>query len=363
MPANRGKGGRPTNRPGLKVIRRAGSSSLYIVGSVKGTRVRETAGTDDPALAEEARAAREAELYRAAVYGAREAVTFVDATISYIENGEHSRSTLKNVERISQYLGKDLITGKIDQNVVDRAARALCPGSSPATVHRQIITPVKAILNHAARRGWCDPPRFERVKPAGKRTDWLTPAEGEALIAAASDLMRPLLIFLLGTGARVGEAVALSWEDVDLQHGRATLRQTKNGDDRILDLCPRVVANMALITGDRTGAVFRYHGEKTYRKTASATQVAYGGQISKAFATALRRAGISRKITPHHLRHTWATWHYAAHRDLMRLRDDGGWRTVAMCERYAKLAPAGTAAELSESWDKGFDIRRKSEVA
>ncbi len=44
--------------------------------------------------------------------------------------------------------------------------------------------------------------------------------------------------------------------DVNLADGRALLRETKNGADRMADLCPRVVAALAGLPG-RIGRVFR----------------------------------------------------------------------------------------------------------
>lgn len=55
-------------------------------------------------------------------------------------------------------------------------------------------------------------------------------------------------------------------------------------------------------------------------------------------------------FTPHDLRHTWATWHHVLHRDLLRLRDDGDWASVAQVETYAHLAPAGLAGEIEAFW-------------
>ena len=46
-------------------------------------------------------------------------------------------------------------------------------------------------------------------------------------------------------------------------------------------------------------------------------------------------------FTPDHLRHTWASWHYAIHKDLLRLKVDGGWAKVDMVERYAHVVPVG----------------------
>ncbi|WP_264787539.1 tyrosine-type recombinase/integrase [Gluconobacter roseus] len=41
-------------------------------------------------------------------------------------------------------------------------------------------------------------------------------------------------------------------------------------------------------------------------------------------------------ITPHDLRHTWATWHYCLHKDLLRLKDEGDWSTINIVARYTK---------------------------
>jgi integrase len=66
-----------------------------------------------------------------------------------------------------------------------------------------------------------------------------------------------------------------------------------------------------------------------------------GGQIKTAWHGALRRAGLDPDLTPHDLRHTWATWHYAVHRDLLLLKVEGGWSSVTLVERYAHLMPQG----------------------
>jgi hypothetical protein len=52
----------------LKLVKRTGSSAYWITGTVRGSRIRESTGTDDPKLAEEARAAREAESFRGAIH-------------------------------------------------------------------------------------------------------------------------------------------------------------------------------------------------------------------------------------------------------------------------------------------------------
>ena len=69
---------------------------------------------------------------------------------------------------------------------------------------------------------------------------------------------------------------------------------------------------------------------------------------TKAFKAALSRAGIE-DFKWHDLRHTFATWHRQAGTPTHELQRLGGWKTGAMVERYAHIAPEalqGAAARL-----------------
>lgn len=331
----------------LSLTRRGTKGAWQIVGTVAGQRIRQSARTADRRLAEEARAELEANLYRGAVFGARAIVTWDHAANSYVDAAPRSASEHARLLRLHDHLtGKRL--SDITQATIDRVIQARCrPDAKPATKLREVITPIRAVLAHAARRQWCDLPAFEAPKGASgvKRTRWLTPAEVERLAAAAAKHLAPLILFLIGTGARLSEALALDWADVDLAHGRTLLRDTKQGRDRVAELPPRTVAALGNLP-HREGRVFRPPAKRRKQATAYAdTGGLYGGQIATAWRGACKRAGV-KDATPHTLRHTWASWHYAMHRDLMRLKSDGDWSTVSQTERYTKLVPATMAPEI-----------------
>jgi integrase len=349
----------------LKVQRRKGTSSFWLTGSIRGRRIRETTGTDDPALAEERRAAREAELYRAAVHGEKPSpVSFAAAALSYLKAGQYSKETKLRLGRVAGIIGPGRSVEDIDQAVVDRIADALLrPGYAPATKLREVTTPIRAVLTHAARRKWCTLPAFETAPLSNARTEWLTPADASRLLLAAPPHLQPLLTFMLCTGARLSEALSLDWRDVDLTHQRVVLRETKGKigqkRDRIIDgLVPRAISAMAALP-HRDGRVFRpvyrsgkggqFQPGEAYRSRA----LGGGGQIKTGWASALTRAQIDKPITPHGCRHTWASWHYAVHRDPMKLRDDGGWRSLDLVERYTHLTPVGMATDIIAWWNAG----------
>jgi integrase len=225
--------------------------------------------------------------------------------------------------------------------------------------------PLTAVLTHAAKRDWCTFPKFDKpAEPKGK-TIWLAPADALRLIEAAAPHLRPLILFMLCTGARVSEALELDWSDVDLPATKVVLRDTKNGTDRPARLPPAAVTALVNLPG-RQGRVFRRDDGQPYADR----ERQEGGQIKTAFATACRRAGLVAPlldgrgqpilrdgepemrpaVTPHDLRHSWATWFYALCKDLLLLKDEGGWRTLRMVERYAHLMPSELVSQISNVW-------------
>ncbi|MDR3439843.1 site-specific integrase [Telmatospirillum sp.] len=349
----------------LKLVPRKGSAAWYVRGTVRGQSIYETTGTEDKGLAEAYRAKREAELYDQSVFGARAVVPFNRAALSYLEFEERSPRTIDFVDRLIEHFGSAKLA-KIGQAEADEAVRRLlCADAAPSTKVRAVYTPLTAVLMHAHQRGWCDRPNFQRpTQPKGK-TRWLTPREALRLINAAAPHLRPLLTFFLCTGARVSEALDLMWDDVDLAAAKAVLRDTKNGEDRPALLPPTAVVSLANLPG-REDEVFRRDDGEPYTDKKRLE----GGQIKKAFGTACRRAGLIKwsatgkgkvdgactlvkwtpTLTPHDLRHTWATWAYALSKDFMRLKYEGGWKSLSMVERYAHLMTSDLIPDIALVW-------------
>ena len=119
------------------------------------------------------------------------------------------------------------------------------------------------MIKHAAKRGWCSQIVMERPEKPPGRVRWISPEQADQLIEACNEQLRPLVIFLLYTGARIGEALWLNWSDVDLTRGHVIFpidpsdgRRTKNNEARGVPLHPRVRAALANLP-HRDGEVFR----------------------------------------------------------------------------------------------------------
>lgn len=311
----------------LKVVKgRHGSPFLYLRGTVRGYRIDESAGTSSRKAAEEIRARREAELLDRSIHGHSAVATFASAVAGYLELGGEGRY----MRPLLLHFGTAKLS-EIDQGAIDAAAKIIKPGASPATINRQIHTPISAVLKHAAARKLCAYQPIARPEPPRGKTRWLTQEEAERLIEHCADHLAPLVAFMLYTGARVSEALYLDWAQLDLARAHVQFLDTKNGEDRGVPLHPGIVAALANI-GHRTGPVFLTHKGHPYEPRPNED----GGQIKTGFRAACRRARVAL-CTPHTLRHTWATWFYQEHGDLLRLMKLGGWKSMKMVERYAHV--------------------------
>ncbi|MGW5195629.1 site-specific tyrosine recombinase XerD [Kribbella sp. NPDC004138] len=129
-------------------------------------------------------------------------------------------------------------------------------------------------------------------------------AEAEPAVLATRDAA--LLEFLYGTGARISEAVGLDVDDIDLDAGAVLLRG-KGSKERVVPVgtYARDALSAYQVRG-RPELVSRGRG------TPALFLNARGGRLSRQSAwTVLRRAaqraGIAKEISPHTLRHSYAT--------------------------------------------------------
>ncbi len=325
----------------LKLYRKRGSPNWYIRGTIAGIVVDESSRVADRPTAEAIRARREWECHQVAAHGHKATAIFLEAAVGYMETGGERRF----ISPLIRHFG-DRPLASIDQSAIDRAAKALYPSAASATLNRQVYTPLSAILKFAAKRGLCDFRQIDRPRQPRGRVRWLMPAEADRLIEASSPHLKPLLIFLFYTGCRLSEGLYLDWPQVELNRAEVQFLQTKNGEARGVPLHPRLIAALQSLP-HREGAVFRRPDGEPYARKRDG-----GGQIKTAFNGACRRANII-DFSPHDCRHTWATWHYAANRDLVSLMHLGGWQSEKMVLRYTHV----NVQHLSQSiaalpWEK-----------
>jgi integrase/recombinase XerD len=191
------------------------------------------------------------------------------------------------------------------------------PSLSAASAGRALIA-VRGLYRFAVREGFVavDPARRVRPPRAPLRLPKAIPVEAvEALIHAAgfdatprAKRDRALLELLYGTGGRISEVVGLAVDDVDLSAGVARLHG-KGGKDRMVPVgqFARTAVADYLTSGRPVLAKSR-----PARSEVALFLNARGGRLSRQSAWAVlraaaERAGLSIDISPHTLRHSFAT--------------------------------------------------------
>jgi integrase len=337
----------------LKLFRRKDKDGKetgnYIIrGTIAGVSVYESTGLGNRKAAEIVRAKLENELIQRASLGKSARLTFAEAALTYLESGGEARF----LPPLLLHFGESARLSEIDNDAVNKAAMAILPTAAPATINRQIIAPISAIYNLAADDGHVSPRRFRRRKEPQGKIRWLTPEEAESLLECCEPHLLPIVAFLLGTGCRTSEALGLMTENLHLDTQQALIPHSKNGEIKMVEFPTRTKRLIAAAGVPEAGRVFRTPKGLPYK-----LQTGSGGQIERAFSKARIAAKLGEDVTPHTLRHTFATWHYATNTDLLLLMTRGGWKKPDMALRYAKLAPSDLSEDLLRY---GWDFRAKS---
>ena len=154
-----------------------------------------------------------------------------------------------------------------------------------------------------------------------------------------------VVVLALSTGMRRGEIMGLRWGDVDLNAGRITLKQTKNGEIRVIPLASHakeLVTHHARIRAIDTDLLFP---SKTVRHKPQ--------ELDASWRAALKAARID-DFKFHDLRHSAASYLAMNGATLAEIAEVLGHKTLQMVKRYAHLSEGHTARVVARMNDKIF---------
>ncbi len=220
------------------------------------------------------------------------------------------------------------------------------------------LSAVRSLFGWACRAGWCatnpaagiPTPRQPKTLPRALsfgETERLLSADEEAAPFPERD--RAIFEFLYATGLRVSELSGLDLDDVDAVQRLARVLG-KGGKERIVPygepaadalrayLPTRAALRLGAGTEDDDEPLFVNHrgGRLTPRS------------IARILKRRLREAGLPDKISPHALRHTFATHLLSAGADLRSIQELLGHASLSTTQKYTHV----DAAKLMEVYKK-----------
>ncbi len=155
----------------------------------------------------------------------------------------------------------------------------------------------------------------------------LSEEDVEKLLAEVHKDARPFVTLAVDTGMRRGELYDLQWEDVDLAQQTILVRDRKRNAYTLLSMTERV--RVLLEEMDRQQKKERLKSLFVLPRNADGKPINRRTTITKAAA----RAGLPH-VSPHTLRHTFATLTLDAGAELYDVQAALGHKTSVMTQRY-----------------------------
>ena len=245
-----------------------------------------------------------------------------------------TRNYLRVVADFAKYFGKS--PDKLGLNEVRTyqayllRERKLTPGTVVNQVAALRFFFVKTLRRHQFR-DFLPYPQDQRRLPTV-----LSPEEVSHLINAAGTLFRrTLLMTLYGTGMRRSELVHLKVGDIDSQRMIIRVVKGKRGKDRDLPLSPALLETLREYWCWRKPKLYLF---PTRMRRIKSEEPISDKTVWIACSEAAHRAGIRKRVTPHTLRHSWATHLLEAGTDLRTIQVLLGHDDLETTAQYLHLS-------------------------
>lgn len=244
-------------------------------------------------------------------------------------------------------------------------AELLESGMAPTTIRARQL-PVRRFAAWLADEGEIDADPFLGLKSPKLDTkviEPLTEAELRALLKACQppkgatplEAMRhrrdeAILRLMLETGARAGEVVAMTLDDLDLAAGTAVIRRGKGGKGRVVPVGPHAAK-----------ALDRYLRLRRHHRLGATSPALWLGDRGKQFSYDALHKSLGERATtagitgfhPHRMRHTAAHRWLAAGGSETGLMAVAGWARPDMLLRYTRAQASSRAAAEARTLNLG----------
>jgi len=221
-------------------------------------------------------------------------------------------------------------------------AELLQTGSSRATVQRRLFA-IKAFFRWREMRAGTPNPVYAMRSPKAEKhlpkvlneRDTATLVEADGGINSHARVRdRAILEVLYSSGLRVSELTGLDWRDIDEELGLVMVRAGKGNKDRLVPIGQPALdalrAWRALVTGNPSPNRPVITNLRGSRLTARAVQhIVARRQV---------QAGIGDSVTPHGLRHSFATHLLNAGADLRSIQEMLGHSSLTTTQRYTHVS-------------------------
>lgn len=139
---------------------------------------------------------------------------------------------------------------------------------------------------------------------------------------------RVMIMMGYGAGLRASEILSLRWEDIDFSRNTIHVKSAKSKKDRIVMLSPKLKKILKSLDILKEGLVFMSNRNKKYSLRS----------LQQIISDAALRAGITKKVSPHSLRHSFATHLLENGTDIRYIQELLGHSNIRTTLIYTKVS-------------------------
>lgn len=301
-------------------------------------------------------------------YAGTPEITFATLANAYLESAKlrlkpQTYYTKRNITRnhLLPFFG-DMIIGTIDRRVINCWREELLRAGYKTTYLRTIHAQLSSILNYAMEYYGLPSNPSEAVSGFSKHTiekmDFWTLEEFQRFAMSALQLPHHIMAFylLFWTGMRVGEMLALTWDDVDFKTNSISITKTLYRLQKT-----SYVSTTKTISGDRTIIMPRFIAEmlQDYRRLSAYTSEERIIPITRAallkkLHEGAKKAGV-KEIRIHDLRHSHASLLIKAHCTPVEVADRLGHKDPSITLKIYSHMYAAQRTKIADMLD---DMRK-----
>ena len=250
----------------------------------------------------------------------------INAYINEIKSRGYSRTTVRNVQYLlKSFMSKYELPDK--KSITDYLFEADVSKNTKITRSYILLAFAKFLKEQMGIKLKTGVPKLKKSR---KLPVYLTKAELGRLLNAMRGNIRDFTItaFAVQTGIRINELVNLKMKNIDLQE--RTVRIKGKGDkERIIPLSKDMVKILSrYLKGRQDGYLFEIKGHKISVST-----------IQKMIKKYAKKAHLKKNVSPHKLRHTFATLALEAGVNPFTLKDLLGHSSLSTTLIYTHVTP------------------------
>lgn len=263
------------------------------------------------------------------------------------KNGK-ARKDVKDIQRVSvivKYFGNKKEIDSISKIDILKFKDflELEKGYAAGTVQRFYST-FNAIMNFAFDNEFSEKRVHIKTRKVKGKEVYLTPDEVVRFIGQLDPLRAAIVEFGVFTGQRKSNLINLKWDSLseDLREWTQESSEMKNAEPNVLAIGSKARAVLRRMQDRREqiekdrpylqGRVEYVFAQKDSGKPFNTHTLG-----NKTWKRALKRSGIDKDVTPHTLRHTFASLLVKNGVDLYQIKEAGGWSDLKSVIRYAHV--------------------------